>query len=41
MMTPAEREAVLKSLTESRERLLRAVEGLSREQLHFRRAPDR
>ena len=41
MMTPAEREAVLKSLTESRERLLRAVEGLSREQLHFRPAPDR
>ncbi|HXZ13831.1 MAG TPA: DinB family protein [Candidatus Sulfotelmatobacter sp.] len=41
MITPAERETLLKSLAESRERLLRAVEGLSREQLHYRPAPDR
>jgi uncharacterized damage-inducible protein DinB len=41
MMTPAERETILQQLTESRERLLRVAHGLSREQMHFRPAPDR
>lgn len=41
MMTAAERETVLRNLAESRERLLRAVHGLSREQLHYRPAPGR
>jgi DinB family protein len=40
-MTPAERELALQNLAESRERLLRMANGLSREQLHFRTAPDR
>ncbi len=40
-MTPAERESLLKSLTESRERLLRTVGGLSREQRRYKTAPDR
>jgi uncharacterized damage-inducible protein DinB len=40
-MTPAEREFALQSLAESRERLLRIADGLTREQLHFRPAPDR
>lgn len=41
MMTAAERETILKELAESRERLLRTVQGLSREQLHYRPAPGR
>jgi len=41
MMTPPERDAVLKYLFDSRERLLRTMQGLSREQLHFRPAPGR
>ncbi|HXX20755.1 MAG TPA: DinB family protein [Candidatus Acidoferrum sp.] len=41
MMTTAERETVLKNLVESRERLLRTAQGLSREQLHYRPAPGR
>jgi len=41
MMTPGERETVLRNLADSRERLLGTVRGLSREQLHFRPAPDR
>jgi uncharacterized damage-inducible protein DinB len=40
-MTSAERESLLKDLTESRERLLRMAQGLSREQLHYRPAPGR
>jgi uncharacterized damage-inducible protein DinB len=40
-MTSAERESLLKNLTESRERLLRMAQGLSREQLHYRPAPGR
>lgn len=40
-MTPAERETVLKNLTDSRERLLRVAQGLSREQLHYRPAEGR
>jgi uncharacterized damage-inducible protein DinB len=40
-MTSAERESLLKSLAESRERLLRVAQGLSREQLHHRAAPGR
>ena len=40
-MTSAERETLLTNLAESRERLLRMTQGLSREQLHFRPAPDR
>ncbi|MGA7856113.1 MAG: DinB family protein [Candidatus Acidiferrales bacterium] len=40
-MTPAERELALQNLADSRERLLRMAHGLSREQLHFRPAPDR
>jgi uncharacterized damage-inducible protein DinB len=41
MMTGAERETLLKSLSDSRGRLLATVQGLSREQLHYRPAPDR
>ena len=41
MMTTAERETLLRSLAESRERLLGAVGHLSREQLHYRPAPGR
>lgn len=41
MLTAAEREAILKNLAESRERLLRTVQGLSREQLHHRPAAGR
>jgi uncharacterized damage-inducible protein DinB len=41
MMTSAERETILKNLADSRERLLGAVQGLSREQLHYRPAPGR
>ncbi len=40
-MTSAERESVLKNLAESRERLLAMVQGLSREQLHYRPAAGR
>jgi uncharacterized damage-inducible protein DinB len=40
-MTPAEREFALHHLTESRESLLRMAQGLSREQWHYRPAPDR
>jgi DinB superfamily len=40
-MTPADREFALKGLDDSRERLLRMLSGLSREQLAFRPAPDR
>jgi uncharacterized damage-inducible protein DinB len=40
-MSPAERAAALQSLGESRERLLRMAQGLSRAQWHFRAAPDR
>jgi len=40
-MTSAEREVLLKELAESRERLLGLVQGLSREQRHYRTAPDR
>jgi uncharacterized damage-inducible protein DinB len=40
-MTSAERELLLQNLAESRERLLRMAQGLSREQLHHRAAPDR
>jgi uncharacterized damage-inducible protein DinB len=40
-MTSAERELLLKNLAESRERLLRLSHGLTREQLHYRPAPDR
>jgi uncharacterized damage-inducible protein DinB len=41
MMAAAERDTVLKNLADSRERLLRAVQGLSHQQLHFRPDPDR
>ncbi|HXX46451.1 MAG TPA: DinB family protein [Candidatus Acidoferrales bacterium] len=41
MMTSSERETLLKNLADSRERLLGTVKGLSREQLHFKPAPDR
>jgi len=41
MMTTAERETIVKNLAESRERLLRTMQGLSREQLHYRPAPGR
>jgi uncharacterized damage-inducible protein DinB len=41
MMTSSERESILKNLAESRDRLLRAAQGLSREQLHYRAAPGR
>ena len=40
-MTADERETLLKNLADSRERLLGTVEGLSREQLHYRSAPGR
>jgi len=40
-MTPAEREYALKGLDESRERLLSALRGLSREQLEYRPSADR
>ena len=40
-MTSAERESLLKNLAESRERLLRVAQGLSREQLHYRPTPGR
>jgi DinB superfamily len=40
-MTPAERDKLLKSLEESHERLLLMAKNLSREQLHYRPAPDR
>jgi uncharacterized damage-inducible protein DinB len=40
-MTPAERETLLKNLEESRERLLLMSKNLSRDQLHYRPAPDR
>jgi uncharacterized damage-inducible protein DinB len=40
-MTPAERDKLLKNLEESRERLLLMAKNLSREQLHYRPAPDR
>ena len=40
-MTPGEREAVLKNLTESRERLFRMGAGLSPEQWQFRTEPGR
>jgi uncharacterized damage-inducible protein DinB len=40
-LTSAERESLLKNLAESRERLLRMAQGLSREQLHHRPAPGR
>ena len=40
-MTPAERELALRNLAESRERLLRMAQGLTREQLHYCAAPGR
>lgn len=40
-MTPAEREFAMKELDGSRERLLRTVRGLSREQLEYSTAPER
>lgn len=40
-MTSAERELALQNLAESRERLLRVTQNLTREQLHFRPAPER
>lgn len=40
-MTSTDRESVLKSLSESRERLLATVEGLTREQRQYRPAPGR
>ena len=40
-MTSAERETLLKQLEESRERLLRMAQGLTREQLHYCPAPGR
>ena len=40
-MTPTEREGLLREMDQTRENLLRAVEGLSREQLEYREAPDR
>ncbi len=40
-MTPAEREWALQNLAESRERLLHMAKGLSKEQLHYRPAPER
>jgi hypothetical protein len=40
-MTPAERELALQGLDDSRERLLGAMRGLSREQFHYRTAPER
>jgi hypothetical protein len=40
-MTPVDREFALKGLDDSRERLLRAVRGLSRVQLEYRPAAER
>ena len=40
-MTPAERECLLKDLDQTRETLLRAVQGLSPKQLEYREAADR
>jgi uncharacterized damage-inducible protein DinB len=40
-MTPAERDQIAAYLTETREDLLRAMRGLSREQLLYKPAPDR
>jgi len=40
-LTSAERESLLKNLAESRERLLRMAQDLTREQLHHRPAPGR
>jgi uncharacterized damage-inducible protein DinB len=40
-LTSAERESLLKNLAESRERLLRMAQDLSREQLHYRPEPGR
>ena len=40
-MNPAERDKLLKGLEESRERLLLMANNLTREQLHYRPAPDR
>lgn len=40
-MTAAERETLLKHLTESRERLLHMAQGLTREQLHYCPQPGR
>jgi uncharacterized damage-inducible protein DinB len=40
-MTPAERELALCHLAESRERLLRMAQGLTREQLHYCDTPGR
>jgi uncharacterized damage-inducible protein DinB len=40
-MTPAERELALRHLGESRERLLRMAQGLTRVQLHYCAAPGR
>jgi uncharacterized damage-inducible protein DinB len=40
-MTPAERESLLKNLTQSHQRFLRLSQSLSRDQLHYRPAPDR
>ena len=40
-MTPAERELALRHLAESRERLLRMAQRLTREQLHYCAAPGR
>lgn len=41
MMTSAERQTILRNLTDSRERLLGTVQGLSHEQLHYRSVPGR
>lgn len=40
-MTPAERESLLHDLDHSREALLRAVDGLTPQQLEYRETPDR
>ncbi|HEY0701743.1 MAG TPA: DinB family protein [Candidatus Acidoferrales bacterium] len=40
-MTPAEREHVLQEMDQSRESLLRAVDGLTPAQLEYREGPDR
>jgi hypothetical protein len=40
-MTPAERESLLQDLDHSREALLRAVDGLTPQQLEYRETPDR
>ncbi|HWZ45014.1 MAG TPA: DinB family protein [Candidatus Saccharimonadales bacterium] len=41
MMTPSERDFALNQLDQTRERLLRAAQGLSREQLLYRPEPGR